>query len=136
MAALQNKYIENKIVPYYDQESERVETTTKKDNIDFNCDICKKEFKSISNLNNQDKKYHMVKGKNISKFDNCNEKHGDKVKLKCHITKEHISCATCPKIFPTISSLNIHITAIHDKLITKHQIEKEPSYRQKKFQKP
>ena len=76
----------------------------------------------------------MVKGKNIYKCDNCNEKHDNKIKLKCHITKEHILCATCLKIFQTISSLNIHITAVHDKLITKHQIKKEPSYNQKKVQ--
>ena len=103
VAALQNKYIENEKGQYNDQESETVETTTKKNNNNFNCDICTKEFKSISNLNNQDKKYHMVKGKNISKFDNCNEKHGDKVKLKCHITKEHIYCATCLTTFPRTS---------------------------------
>ena len=111
VAARQNKYIENEKGKYYDQESKRVETTTTKDNNGFNCDICTKEFKSISNLNNFDRKYHMVKGKNIYKCDNCNEKHTDKVKIKCHITKEHISCATCLKVFPTIYSLNIHITA-------------------------
>ena len=45
---------------------------------------------------------------------------------------KNIACATCP----TISSLNIHITAVHAELITKNQIEKEPSYRQKKVVKP
>ena len=86
----------------------------------------------------------MVKGRNIYKCDNCNEKLDDKLKLKYHIIKEHMLyhiikehmlCAICLKIFPTITSLNIHITAVHDQLITKHQIDKEPSYRQKKFQK-
>ena len=83
MAALRNKYIKNERGQYNDQESERVETTTNKDNYNFNCDICTKEFKSISNLNNHDRKYHIVKGKNIYKCDNCNDKHDDKVKLKC-----------------------------------------------------
>ena len=118
-----------------DDKTERVETTTKKICNIFNCDICNKEFKSKSNLQNHDKKYHMVKGRNIYKCDNCNEKLDDKLKLKYHITKEHIACTICLKIFPTITSLNIHITAVHDQLITKHQIEKEPSYRQKKVQK-
>ena len=92
MAALQNKYRENEKGQYYDQESERVETNTKKDNNNFNCVICTKEFNSISNHNYHDRKYHMVKGKNIDKCDNYNEKHDNKVKLICHITKEHILC--------------------------------------------
>ena len=50
---------------YYGQESERVETITKKDNNNLNRDLCKIEFRSISNLNNHDRKYHMVKGKNM-----------------------------------------------------------------------
>ena len=87
MAELQDKYIENEKGQYNDQESERVETTTKKDKNSFNCDICTKDFKSISNLNNHDRKYHMFKGKNIYKFDNCDEKHDDKVKFKCRITE-------------------------------------------------
>ena len=33
------------------------------------------------------------------------------------------------KIFPTVSSLNIHIT--YNKLIIKHKIKNKPSYRQK-----
>ena len=57
----------------------------------------------------------MVKGKNIYKCDNWNEKLDNKLKLKYHITKEHIACATCFKIFPTKFLLNIHITAVHDK---------------------
>ena len=77
----------------------------------------------------------MVKGIYIYKCDNCNEKLDDKQKLKYHTTKENIACAICLKIFPTITSFNIHITAVHDQLIPKHQIDKEPSYRQKKFQK-
>ena len=74
----------------------------------------------------------MLKGKNVYKCNNCYEKLGDKNKLKYHITKEHIACNICLKIFPTIKSLNIHITAVHDNLITKHQVEKEPSLRIKK----
>ena len=101
---------------------------------ELKCRLCDKLFKTESNLSNHDKKFHMKKGTTTYKCDNCNEKLDDKLKLKYHITKEHIACATCFKIFPTISSLNIHITAVHDKLITKHQIEKEPSLRQKKVQ--
>ena len=77
----------------------------------------------------------MVKGRNIYKCDNCNEKLDDKQKLNYCITKEHICCAICIKIFPTITSLNIHITAVHTQLNKKHQIEKQTSYRQKKVQK-
>ena len=53
----------------------------------------------------------MVKGKYIYKYDNCHQKLDNKLKLKYHITKEHITCDTCFTIFPTITSLNIHITA-------------------------
>ena len=45
---------------------------------DFNCDICSKQFKSISNILNHDKKFHMQKGTNLYKCDNCNEKLEDK----------------------------------------------------------
>ena len=55
------------------------------------------------------------------------------IKVICHKTKEHIVCAIFLKILPF--ALNIHITAVHDKLITKHQMDKEPSYRQKKVRK-
>ena len=102
----------------------------------FIFDVCSKEFKSISNLLNHDKKFHMLKGTNVYKCDNCNEKLGDKTKLKYHITKEHIACNICFKIYPTIKSLNIHITGVHDNITTKHQIEKEPSLRIKKVAKP
>ena len=72
-----------------------------------------------------------MKGKNINQCDNCNEKLDNKLKFKYHITNDHIACAICLKIYPIITLLKIHITAVNDKLITKHPIEKEPSYRQK-----
>ena len=49
----------------------------------------------------------MVKGRNVYKCDNCNEMFDNKLKLKYHMTKEHIGCAICIKVFPTITSLNI-----------------------------
>ena len=104
-------------------------------NTELICEICTKEFKSRVNIVNHDKKFHMVKGTNIYKCDNCEEKHNTKSKLKYHITKGHITCTICLKIFPTIQSLNIHITAVHDKLKTKHHIEEEPSLRNKKVSK-
>ena len=122
VAVLEGKFKEDGKVEYLDKETEILDTNTKKEGNIFNCDICIKEFKSNSNLQNHVRKYHMVKGKNIYECDNCNEKLDDKLKLKYHITKEHIACATCFNIFPTLSSLNIHITAVHDKLITKHPI--------------
>ena len=100
----------------------------------LNCKLCNKVFKSESNLLNHDKKFHMKKGTTTYKCDNCNEKLVNKINLENHISKEHITCNLCMKIFPTITSLNIHITAVHDKLKTKHQIEKEPSFRTKKVQ--
>ena len=114
VAVLEGKFKEDGKVEYLDKETEIIDTNTKKEGNIFNCDICIKEFKSKSNLQNHVRKYHMVKGKNIYKCDNCN--------VKYHITKEHIAFATCFNIFPTLSSLNIHITAVHDKLITKHPI--------------
>ena len=102
---------------------------------ELNCTICDKVFKTESNLLNHDKKCHIRKGTTTYKCDNCNEKLATKVELENHISKEHITCTLCKKIFPTITSLNIHITAVHDKLKTKHQIEKEPSLRTNKFSK-
>ena len=76
----------------------------------------------------------MKKGTTPYKCDNCDEIISNKTNLENHIRKEQITCTLCMKIFPTITSLNIHITAVHDKLKTKHQIEKEPSLRTKKLQ--
>ena len=135
VAALEGIPVENLKEGTYLEESEKVEVDKTENSDGFNCDICIKVLKSKANLTNHDKKYHMVKGRNLYKCDNCNEKFDDKPKLKYHITKEHIGCTICQKIFPTITSLNNHITAVHDKLNTKHQIEKEPSLRLKKVQK-
>ena len=82
---------------------------------DFKCDIFCKEFLSISILLNHDKKFHMQKGTNVYKCENCNEKLEDHNKLKYFITNDHIPCNICLTIFQTIKSLNIHITAVHHK---------------------
>ena len=104
------------------------------DRKELNCKLCDKVFKTKSNLLNYDKKFHKKKGTKTYKCDNCNEKLDYKSNFENHINKEHIICNLCTKILPTITSLNIHITAVHDKLKTNHQIEKEPSWRTKKLQ--
>ena len=71
VAALESKFKEDDRVEYLDKETDKLDT--KKDRNIFNCDICIKEFKSKSNLQNHDRKYHMVKGKNIYKCDNYKE---------------------------------------------------------------
>ena len=43
----------------------------------------------------------MVKGRNIYKCENCNEKLDNKLKIKYHIIKKNIACAICIKVFPT-----------------------------------
>ena len=146
LSEIQNKtFFETQKGKIIDKEIRKVETISNKEGNDtdnvllktvFKCDICSKEFKSTSNLLNHDKKFHMLKGTNVYKCDNCNEKLEDKSKLKYHNTKEHIASNICLKIFPTITSLNIHITAVHDNLITNHQIDKEPSLRIMKVAKP
>jgi hypothetical protein len=95
----------------------------------FRCEICRREFKNENNLENHDKRYHIIKGTNLYKCENCDEKLENKNKLKHHINKEHITCSLCEKVYPTITSLNNHITAVHDKLKPKHNIEREPSLR-------
>lgn len=47
--------------------------------------------------------------------------------LKKHINIEHVTCSRCDKVFTTITSMNNHIKAIHDKLKLKHDIERKPS---------
>ena len=74
-------------------------------------------------------KFHIVKGTKIYKCDNCNEKVDGKMKLIGHISKEHIVCTICMKIFSDPKSLSFHMTAVHDNQNEKHQIEKEPSLR-------
>ena len=109
--------------------------TISKHLIKFKCEICRREFKNGNNLENHDKRYHILKGTNIYKCDNCNEKMKNRNVLKQHINKEHITCSLCDKVFPSITSLNNHITAIHDKLKPKHDIEREPSLRVHKVKK-
>ena len=46
----------------------------------------------------------------------------DKNNLSLHKAKYH---ASCQKIFPTITALNMLITAVHDNTSGKHQIEKK-----------
>ena len=82
------------------------------------CNLSDKVFKTESNLLNHDIK--------VAYEDNCIEKLANKTNLENHIIKEHLTCTLCMKIFPTITKLNNHITAVHDKLKSKHQIEKEP----------
>ena len=92
---------------------------------ELNCKLCDKIFKSESNILNHDKKFHMKKGTTAYKCDYCNEKLVNKNNLENHISKEHITCNLCMEIFPTITSLNTHITAVHDKLKIKHKIKKK-----------
>ena len=99
-----------------------------------NCKLCDKVFKTESTLLNHDKKFHMKKGTTTYKCDNCDEKIANKTNIENHINREQITCNLCMKILPTITSLNIHITAVHDKLKKAHQIEKRPCLRTKKFQ--
>ena len=65
VAALERKLRKDEKGDCNDDKIDGVETTTTKICNIFNCDICNKEFKSKSNLQNHDKKYHMVKGRNI-----------------------------------------------------------------------
>ena len=51
-----------------------------------------------------------------------------------HNESTYILCYMLRNISNYIYLLNIHIRAVHDKLIINHPIEKEPSLRQKKVQ--
>ena len=55
------------------------------------------------------------KGRNFYKCDNCDDKFVDKMILGQHITKYHISCLICKKVFPDGNSLTYHIEAGHEK---------------------
>ena len=68
------------------------------------------------------------------KCDNCYKKLTEKSFLENHIEKNHMKCSTCKTVFPTITTLNTHITAVHDNLKIKQQIEKEPSLKMRKIQ--
>ena len=63
------------------------------------------------------------------KCDNCGNQFEEKNYLNFHITRDHINFSVCQKVFPTITSLNTHITSVHDKITVKHQIEKDSTLR-------
>ena len=96
---------------------------------EIKCDVCSKDFKSKAILLNHDKTFHTLKGTMIYKCGNCNKKVKDKRKFISHITKEHIVCTECMKIFSNPTSQSVHMTAVHENQNEKHQIEKEPSLR-------
>ena len=105
------------------------------------CNICSKEFKNKNTLKNHDEKFHISRGQfgngsSSFKCDNCNKKFTEKNLLENHILKEHIRCSDCKKVFPSITTLNIHITAVHDNLTMKHDLEREPSLKNHKIRKP
>ena len=96
---------------------------------EFKCFICNKEFRNETTLGNHDKKFHLEKGASFFKCDNCDETFWEKLQLGQHITKEHTSCSLCKKVYPDSTSLNYHVTAVHNKLKMKHDIERESSLR-------
>ena len=83
-----------------------------------------------------DRVIYLTSGSFSYKCDNCNKKFTEKNMLENHIALDHIKCSICKKVFPTISSLNIHITAVHDNLKMKHNIEREPSLKNHKIRRP
>ena len=40
----------------------------------FRCEICRREFKNLNNLDNHDKRCHIIKGTSLYKWENCEEK--------------------------------------------------------------
>ena len=56
--------------------------------------------------------------------------------LEQYVTNDHIKYTICTKKFPTTTSLNIHITAVHDDLKVKHKLEREPSLKNHKIRRP
>ena len=103
-------------------------TNTNKLN-ELKCFICNKEFRNETTLGNHDKKFHLEKGASFFKCDNCDETFWEKMQLGQHITKDHTSCSLCKKVYPDSTSLNYHVTAVHNKLKMKHDIERESSLR-------
>ena len=81
-------------------------------------------------LLNHDKKFHIVKGTNIFKCDNCKENIYDKTKFISHINKEHIYCTICMKILLNPTSLSSHIFTIHD-----NKTKKSPTRKKNKIKK-
>ena len=116
----------------------------------FKCEICRKLLQNKNNLEKHDIQYHIHKNKTaancfpVYKSDNCDEVFSEnskisnlpgKFRLGLHVKRNHKICSNCKKIFPDKKSLAYHITAVHDKVKTKHQIEKEPSMTNHKIKK-
>ena len=68
----------------------------------------------------------LIKGKNQFECDIFDNKFEDKNNLNLHIAKDHVICSVCQQVFPTITSLNRHKTAVHDNITVKHQVQKTP----------
>ena len=96
---------------------------------DLRCFLCRKEFRNTTQLGIHDRRFHLEKGRNLYKCDNCDQKFEDKKVLGQHIAEYHIACSMCKKVFPDGISLSYHIEAVHEKLRQKHTIEKESSLR-------
>ena len=96
---------------------------------DLRCFLCRKELRNTTQLGVHNIRFHLEKGKNLYKCDNCDDKFTDKHILGQHITEYHISCSMCKKVFPDGNSLSYHIEAVHGKLKQKHTIEKESRMR-------
>ena len=103
------------------------------------CNICRNEFKKKNTLKSHVEKFCIVKwlfgsGSSSYKCDNCSKKFTEKCSIENHVEKDRMKFLNCLQVFPTINSLNIHINAAHDKVIIRHNIEREPSLKLRKIQ--
>lgn len=120
-----------------EENTEHIQTTETHEE-EYECEICRKKFKSLNNMKKHDIKFHMKHGsnnENLYKCDQCNNMFKNKQEVPAHIIDHHLKCKTCARTFPNTKSLNVHITAIHSRGSLKHTIEREPSLKNHKIKK-
>ena len=103
---------------------------------EIKCIICEKKFKSESNLEKHDKKFHLTK-ESVPKYKcfHCTKISENKIKLYNHMSAEHTICLICEKVFSSESTLDNHKKMTHRTNFSKHSIERDPSLRNHKIKK-
>ena len=105
-------------------------------NEEIKCIICEKKFKSVSNLDKHDRKFHMTK-EPVPRYRcfHCTKISQNKKNLCDHMTTEHKICLICEKVFLSEVTLDNHKKVNHRTNFYKHSLERDPSMKNHKIKK-
>ena len=93
--------------------------------LNFECNVCKKKFKSSRSL----KEHSLIHTEPTFKCDQCGARFFQRSKLKrhsvIHLNVKTYPCSFCKKRFKTIKNLNDHKRAKHDDKVNLSELENE-----------